>query len=161
MLTRRQQECLDTIAKLTRKNHGVPPNYKDLQQAMGYTSVGPVQQLLDKLERANKITRTKGIARSIRLVGHSKILEFDPEKYPDCDSKYRDTLKAIVDLTNQNGAPPSMREVMGRLGISIGSYSHRMEALRDRGLVTWERRTPRTLRLLDRSIDPSHHKQSA
>jgi SOS-response transcriptional repressor LexA len=161
MLTRRQQECLDTIAKLTRKNHGVPPNYKELQRAMGYTSVAPVQQLLDQLERANKITRTKGIARSIRLVGHPKIWEFDPEKYPDCDSTYRDTLKAIVDLTNQNGAPPSTREVMRHLGISIGSYSHRMETLRDLGLITWDRGFPRTLRLLDRPIDPSHRKQSA
>jgi SOS-response transcriptional repressor LexA len=150
MLTRRQKQCLDTIADLIDQNQGVPPNYKQLQKALGYTSNSPVQQLLSRLEAANKITRIKGVARSIRLVGYSKILEFDPEQYPDCDSKYLDTLRAIVDLTNQNGAPPSMREIMSHLKISIGCYGHRMKTLRDRSLVTWERGIPRTLRLVDR-----------
>lgn len=63
------------------------------------------------------------------------------------------TDQAILDFIDEfhggNGYAPSMRELMAGVGISsIGAMRYRLGVLRDKGMVTFGDRRPRTLKVV-------------
>lgn len=66
-------------------------------------------------------------------------------------SAWRDeTLDAITSLTLRNGYAPTLRELMAVLHLETPSaVSYRLRRLRVLGLVEWQERLPRTLRVTD------------
>lgn len=59
-----------------------------------------------------------------------------------------ETILAAIDrLSERMGYPPSLREVMGEVGLrSTATIKYRLLRMRDKGLVEFEDRKPRTLR---------------
>jgi repressor LexA len=63
------------------------------------------------------------------------------------------TDQAILDFIDEfhkkHGYAPSMREVMHGVGInSTGAVRYRLGVMRDKGLVTFEKSQPRTLKVV-------------
>lgn len=64
--------------------------------------------------------------------------------------KNNPVLRAVQNLTDELGYPPTFREVGKRVGLSSpDTVYRRLLALRGRGLVVWEDGKPRTLRVVD------------
>lgn len=63
------------------------------------------------------------------------------------DSRTR-VLLAVLDLTAEQGYPPTVREIGDRVGISLAVAQFHLARLRADGLVTWEPGQSRTLRAL-------------
>lgn len=58
-------------------------------------------------------------------------------------------MAAIKDYTARNGYPPSMRELCEAVGIaSAGSITYRLRKLRERGMVAFDDRKARTMRVI-------------
>jgi SOS-response transcriptional repressor LexA len=62
-----------------------------------------------------------------------------------------DVLRAITALGSELGYTPSYHEIMARVGLrsSQGLADH-LKRLRAKGLVTWDKNRPRTLRVVSR-----------
>lgn len=61
----------------------------------------------------------------------------------------RQIIAAIESLTELRGYPPSNRELANRVGLdSVSTISFRLKKLKRMGLVDWEPRCPRTLRVV-------------
>lgn len=61
-----------------------------------------------------------------------------------------DLLEFISDHLYERGYAPSVREVAKFMGYSSASSAHlALRRLRSKGLVDWEERQPRTLRVVD------------
>lgn len=64
--------------------------------------------------------------------------------------RQKDVLQAIMDFTEKNKYPPSVRELCEIIGLKSSSTMHRhLEGLKLKGLVTWEPYTPRTIKILE------------
>jgi repressor LexA len=64
--------------------------------------------------------------------------------------RQRDVLLAIVDLTEEHGYPPTVREIGKAVGLcSTSTVWHHIETLRRLGYVTGFGNSPRTLRVVD------------
>lgn len=65
------------------------------------------------------------------------------------DHRTAQTLRAIADLCAETGYSPTVREIAYRLGISLSSAHYRLTTLRERGVITWQKGAPRTIRVVD------------
>ena len=72
------------------------------------------------------------------------------------NEKNQDILRAIINLTAENGYPPTIREVVGETGYSWGSIVYRLQQMRDRGLVEWVRSAKRTLQVTEAGRELVH-----
>lgn len=64
-------------------------------------------------------------------------------------ARQREVLDTIERLTAQNTMRPTFREVMEPLGIrSTNGIAVHLKALRTKGLVTWDEKLSRTLRIV-------------
>jgi repressor LexA len=64
-------------------------------------------------------------------------------------AKQKRVLQAILDFTKENKYPPTVRELCRELGLSSPSTVHGfLERLKLNGLVTWEERCIRTLKVV-------------
>jgi len=97
-------------------------------------------------------------ANTGRVVGSEKPCSCPASKKPgrprrrpgDAPTKrQQEVLAAIVELSDER--PPTVRELGDRLGMSANGALRHLKALRDKGLVTWEDRSPRTLRVVEGS----------
>jgi len=66
-LTPRRQECLDFIRAHIREK-GIPPSYREIQDALGLRSKAGVNQLLKGLVARGRITLNPTRKRSIKVV---------------------------------------------------------------------------------------------
>jgi SOS-response transcriptional repressor LexA len=143
-LTPRQQECLNTIEKMIQDNDGFSIGFRDLQRELGYSSPSPLTWLLKKLAEANKIAPL-GKRRNAIQLPNSKVLEC-PD-FSGLKPKHAAALTAIVQLTNDRGMAPTLREIATQLDLSRGGTQGRLERLRGMGLVSWSR-VPRSIRVI-------------
>jgi SOS-response transcriptional repressor LexA len=62
-------------------------------------------------------------------------------------------VEAIIDLTNEYGYPPTIREISQRVGLSSSSTtkSH-IDRLKRKGIVDYEPTKPRTIRVLKKEV---------
>jgi len=80
--------------------------------------------------------------------------EPDDEDLPE---RRRAVLRAVRDLTQRNGYPPSMREIGEATGLaSTSSVSYQMNVLQEQGYVSREARQPRTAIVLASADARSH-----
>ncbi len=64
--------------------------------------------------------------------------------------KSEEILRAITDYTCTHHFPPSIRELCDILSIKSSQTVHKkLDAMRARGLVDWEDRKPRTLKVME------------
>lgn len=56
-------------------------------------------------------------------------------------------ISAIDSLSRSAGKPPTMREVAERTGISVSTLHSYVNRMHDEGLVTWQPRSHRSVRL--------------
>lgn len=62
-------------------------------------------------------------------------------------------LRAIVALQRRKGFLPTFREVAAEAGCSLSNVSNHVVAMRKRGLVSFEDRVSRTLRVTDAGLE--------
>lgn len=67
----------------------------------------------------------------------------------DLTNKQRQVLDAIAALTDENGYPPTVREVQERLGKTSPSTAHtHLRHLRDKGYIEWKEGKCRSIRIV-------------
>ncbi len=66
-LTKRQQQVLDTIERLTAK-HTMPPTLRELGEPLGITTTHGIYGHLLALQRQGRVTWTPGKSRTLRIV---------------------------------------------------------------------------------------------
>lgn len=63
--------------------------------------------------------------------------------------RQKSILKEIVDFKNENGFPPTVRELCDRTGLkSTSSVATHLVVLRDKGYISWIASMPRTITVL-------------
>lgn len=62
-------------------------------------------------------------------------------------------LYAIKQLTDQRGSPPSLRDVAEVTGISVSTLHHYLPRMAEEGLVTWQPKSHRTVRLTTSALE--------
>lgn len=62
-------------------------------------------------------------------------------------------LFAVKRLTDERGSPPSLRDVAEVTGISVSTLHNYLPRMADEGLVTWQPRSHRTIRLTAESLN--------
>src|SRR5271154_4094488 len=68
----------------------------------------------------------------------------------DLPTRQRDVLRLIVELTEENGYPPTLAELAKALGLKNRMTVHQhVVALKKKGLVQWEPGLNRSLRVLN------------
>ena len=60
---------------------------------------------------------------------------------------------AIQAYRDENGYPPSFHDVSKSVGMNYNGAEHHLSRLREKGLVTWEPKITRTLRLTQKGKD--------
>lgn len=60
---------------------------------------------------------------------------------------------AIKQLTDQRGAPPSLRDVAEVTDISVSTLHHYLPRMADEGLLTWQPKSHRTVRLTTKALE--------
>lgn len=69
----------------------------------------------------------------------------------DLTRAQRQALDAIAALTDENGYPPTVREVQRRMGKVSPSTAHaHLRHLRDKGYIDWKEGKCRSIRILER-----------
>lgn len=64
-------------------------------------------------------------------------------------SRKKSILSAIENFNDQNGYPPTIRELCKLVGLRAASTMHRhLEELKSSGYLSWEPACPRTLRIV-------------
>ncbi len=83
-----------------------------------------------------------------------------PVSVDDLPLRQRDVLRLIIELTQDNGYPPTLAELAKALGLKNRMTVHQhVVALKKKGLVQWEPGLNRSLRVLnDLQIDAEHTK---
>jgi len=67
--------------------------------------------------------------------------------------RQQDVLNSIVELTDENGSPPTLAELAKALGLKNRMTVHQhVAALKRKGLVNWESGLNRSLRVLDEGL---------
>ncbi|WP_416730322.1 transcriptional regulator [Fictibacillus sp. JL2B1089] len=67
----------------------------------------------------------------------------------DISAKQRRALEVINEFIEVNERPPTVREIGDIMGLrSTSTVQAYLCRLKDRGLITWEERKPRTLKLI-------------
>src|SRR5271154_6657969 len=83
----------------------------------------------------------------------------------DLPTRQRDVLRLIVELTEENGYPPTLAELAKALGLKNRMTVHQhVVALKKKGLVQWEPGLNRSLRVLENlqtKVDHSKKKAKA
>jgi DNA-binding IscR family transcriptional regulator len=58
-------------------------------------------------------------------------------------------LQAVIDLTaEQNGRPPSYREIAALVGVSVPTVFHHLSVLARENKISWRKGEPRSLRVI-------------
>lgn len=60
---------------------------------------------------------------------------------------------AIASLSRSSGKPPTLREVSERTGISVSTLHSYVNRMHDEGLVTWQPRSHRSVRLTAQGME--------
>lgn len=67
-------------------------------------------------------------------------------------TRRQEILRAITHL-EQQGYPPTMRELAAEVGLSVAGTYKQLVRLREEGLVTWRSNSNRTLQRTGRFVD--------
>jgi repressor LexA len=65
-------------------------------------------------------------------------------------SRQGEVERFIRDYHKTKGYGPSVRDVAAWMGISVNGASGHLKALRGKGRITWDEKTPRSLRIVDK-----------
>jgi SOS-response transcriptional repressor LexA len=148
-LSSRQYKILDFIKKEVQQK-GYPPSVREIADAVGLASGSTVHGHLARLEKWGLIRRDPTKPRALQVLNFeietSKEAEVDEENVPTGDNSI---LETIIQYTKENKFPPSVRELCKILDVSSTKTIHQqLDLLRAQGLVEWEDKKPRTLRVV-------------
>lgn len=62
--------------------------------------------------------------------------------------KQKQVLRLIINFVDNNGYPPTIREIAAARGCAVCPVQYMLSILRKNGYLTWEEGKPRTLRVL-------------
>lgn len=68
------------------------------------------------------------------------------------DIRKDSVLVAVKRLSDSKGSPPSLRDVAEVTGISVSTLHNYLPKMADEGLVTWQPRSHRTIRLTQEGL---------
>jgi DNA-binding IclR family transcriptional regulator len=69
------------------------------------------------------------------------------------DVRKDSVLTAVKRLTDQKGSPPSLRDVAEVTGISVSTLHNYLPQMAEEGLVTWQPKSHRTIRLTTAALE--------
>lgn len=69
-----EMRAYDFIRQYITENDGVSPSFREIMRGVGLKSVGHIAEIMDTLERARLLRRTRGRRRAIELAEANKLI---------------------------------------------------------------------------------------
>jgi len=67
-----------------------------------------------------------------------------------------DIVASIAKYTEEHGYLPGVRDVAAGVGLTVGPMHERLRKLRDKGVIAFEDRVPRSIRIVRKDGDSGH-----